>query len=70
MRWIYYSVDRWVTARPHPLPSPRVNSHLSRYPQPDKLQHTPESGEHTVEVLSSLGYDTAAIAALRAKGVV
>ena len=44
--------------------------HLSRYPQPDKLQHTPESGEHTVEVLSSLGYDTAAIAALRAKGVV
>ena len=44
--------------------------HMSRYPQPDKLQHTPESGEHTVEVLNSLGYDQAAIAALRAKGVV
>ena len=44
--------------------------HLSRYPQPDKLQHTPESGEHTVEVLTSLGYDTTAIAALRAKGAV
>ncbi len=42
--------------------------HMSSYPQPDKLQHTPESGEHTVEVLNSLGYDTAAIAALRAKG--
>ena len=44
--------------------------HLSSYPQPDKLQHTPESGEHTVEVLTSLGYDTTAIAALRAKGAV
>ncbi len=43
--------------------------HMSSYPQPDKLQHTPESGEHTAEVLNSLGYDTAAIAALRAKGV-
>ncbi len=44
--------------------------HMSSYPQPDKLQHTPESGEHTAEVLKSLGYDTAAIAALRAKGAV
>jgi len=44
--------------------------HMSRYPQPDKLQHTPESGEHTTEVLNGLGYDQAAIAVLRAKGAV
>ena len=44
--------------------------HLSRYPQPDKLKHTPDSGEHTVEVLTRLGYDETAIAALRAKGAV
>ena len=44
--------------------------HLSKYPQPEKLKHTPEPGEHTDEVLASLGYDKAAIAALRAKGAV
>jgi crotonobetainyl-CoA:carnitine CoA-transferase CaiB-like acyl-CoA transferase len=44
--------------------------HMSKYPQPEKLKHTPEPGEHTDEVLSSLGYDQAAIAALRAKGAV
>ncbi len=44
--------------------------HMSRYPQPDTLQHTPESGEHTEEVLTGLGYDKAAIAVLRAKGAV
>jgi len=44
--------------------------HLSRYPQPDKLQHTPDAGEHTVEVLTALGYNADAIAALRAKGAV
>ena len=44
--------------------------HMSRYPQPDKLQHTPEAGEHTTEVLNGLGYDQAAIAALRAKGAI
>ena len=44
--------------------------HLSRYPQPDTLKHTPEPGEHTDEVLGGLGYDPAAIAALRAKGAV
>jgi formyl-CoA transferase len=42
--------------------------HLSRYPQPDKLRHTPEPGEHTEEVLKDLGYDATQIAALRAKG--
>ncbi|MGZ8268944.1 MAG: CaiB/BaiF CoA transferase family protein [Burkholderiales bacterium] len=44
--------------------------HLSRYPQPEKLKHTPEPGEHTDEILEGLGYDDAAIAALREKRVV
>ncbi|MCC7484145.1 MAG: CoA transferase [Burkholderiales bacterium] len=44
--------------------------HMSRHPQPEKLGHTPEPGEHTEEVLSVLGYDAAGIAALRAKGVI
>ena len=44
--------------------------HLSRYPQPEKLRHTPDIGEHTDEILKGLGYDTAAIAALRAKKAV
>jgi crotonobetainyl-CoA:carnitine CoA-transferase CaiB-like acyl-CoA transferase len=44
--------------------------HLSRYPQPDKLRHTPEPGEHTEEILEGLGYDAKAIAALRAKRAV
>ncbi len=39
--------------------------HLSRHPQPGKLRHTPEPGEHTDEILNGLGYDQAAIAALR-----
>ena len=44
--------------------------HLSRYPQPEKLRHTPEMGEHTEEILEGLGYDKPAIAALRAKHAV
>ena len=44
--------------------------HLSRYPQPDKLGHTPEPGEHSEEILKGLGYDDQAIAALRAKKAV
>ena len=44
--------------------------HMSRYPQPDTLKHTPEPGEHTEEVLGALGYDKAAIAGLRAKGAI
>ncbi len=44
--------------------------HLSRYPQPEKLGHTPGAGEHTDAVLKSLGYDDAAIAGLRAKRAV
>jgi crotonobetainyl-CoA:carnitine CoA-transferase CaiB-like acyl-CoA transferase len=44
--------------------------HLSSYRQPEKLKHTPEPGEHTDEVLKSLGYDDERIAALREKRVV
>jgi formyl-CoA transferase len=44
--------------------------HLSRYPQPKKLRHTPEPGEHTDEILKGLGYDETAIAGLRAKRAV
>jgi crotonobetainyl-CoA:carnitine CoA-transferase CaiB-like acyl-CoA transferase len=44
--------------------------HLSRYPQPKKLKHTPDKGEHTIEILKSLGYDEAGIAALREKRAV
>jgi crotonobetainyl-CoA:carnitine CoA-transferase CaiB-like acyl-CoA transferase len=44
--------------------------HLSRYPQPEKLEHTPEPGEHTDAILEKLGYDDTQIAALRTKGAV
>ena len=44
--------------------------HLSACPQPDKLGHTPEQGEHTDAVLRELGYDTAAIATFRQHGVI
>jgi crotonobetainyl-CoA:carnitine CoA-transferase CaiB-like acyl-CoA transferase len=44
--------------------------HMSRYPQPEKLQPTPDQGQHTDEVLRELGYDAAAVAALRSSGVV
>jgi crotonobetainyl-CoA:carnitine CoA-transferase CaiB-like acyl-CoA transferase len=43
---------------------------MSAYPQPEKLKHTPEPGEHTEEILKSLGYDAAGIAALREKRAV
>jgi formyl-CoA transferase len=44
--------------------------HLSRYPQPEKLGHTPEPGEHTTEILKNLGYDDSKIAALKEKHAV
>ncbi len=34
------------------------------------IRHAPEVGEHTADVLSELGYDTAAIAAFRAEGAI
>lgn len=43
---------------------------MSRYPQPEALDATPELGEHTVDVLTSLGYGDADIKALKAKGVI
>ena len=43
---------------------------MSRYPQPETLRPTPDQGQHTDEVLRELGYDRAAIAELRASGVV
>jgi crotonobetainyl-CoA:carnitine CoA-transferase CaiB-like acyl-CoA transferase len=43
--------------------------HMSAHPQPAKLQPTPEYGEHTDEVLRELGYDAAAVAGLRGRGV-
>ena len=38
--------------------------------RPDIRRHTPDQGEHTAEVLAALGYDGAAVEALRAEGVV
>jgi crotonobetainyl-CoA:carnitine CoA-transferase CaiB-like acyl-CoA transferase len=43
---------------------------MSRYPQPEEMQPTPELGEHTAAVLGELGYDAAAIEKLKAAGVV
>ena len=43
---------------------------MSRYPQPDTLDATPELGEHTADVLASLGYGDADIKTLKAKGVI
>ena len=43
---------------------------MSAAPQPRELKPTPELGQDTDEVLASLGYDGAAIATLRAGGVV
>jgi crotonobetainyl-CoA:carnitine CoA-transferase CaiB-like acyl-CoA transferase len=43
---------------------------LTDAPQPEALQPTPELGQHTDAILAGLGYDAAAIADLRARGVV
>ena len=47
---------------------PGVN--LDRTAQPPTMRPSPEIGQHTDEVLVSIGYDTAAITELRAKGAV
>jgi len=44
--------------------------HMSRAPQPEELQPTPELGQHTEAVLQGLGYDERGIARLRSEGVV
>ncbi len=43
---------------------------MSAAPQPAELQPTPDLGQHTDDVLRSLGYDQAAIEALHARGAV
>jgi formyl-CoA transferase len=43
---------------------------LSKAPQPREYRPTPDLSQHTDEILASLGYDAAGIAALRARGVV
>jgi crotonobetainyl-CoA:carnitine CoA-transferase CaiB-like acyl-CoA transferase len=43
---------------------------LTDNPQPYALQPTPDLGQHTDAILGELGYDTAAIADLRARGVI
>ena len=43
---------------------------MSRFPQPEALGATPDLGEHTNDVLASLGYGEADIKALKAKGVI
>lgn len=54
---------------PRPAPISRVALKLSRTPG-EIHDRAPVLGEHTQDVLGSLGYDEAAIAALREKGVV
>jgi crotonobetainyl-CoA:carnitine CoA-transferase CaiB-like acyl-CoA transferase len=43
---------------------------LSNAPQPERLRPTPDSGQHTDDILQELGFDTARIADLRQKGIV
>jgi crotonobetainyl-CoA:carnitine CoA-transferase CaiB-like acyl-CoA transferase len=44
--------------------------HMSAYPQPERLKHTPDQGEHTDEILKEFGYDDVAINSLHEKGAV
>ena len=43
---------------------------MTAVPQPDELKPAPDPGQHTEEVLQSLGYDTDTIAVLRERGLV
>jgi crotonobetainyl-CoA:carnitine CoA-transferase CaiB-like acyl-CoA transferase len=43
---------------------------MSRSPQPAAMRPTPELGQHTSEILTDLGFDAAAVADLRARGIV
>ena len=63
------SAQTFEPIAPRPAPVSRVALKLSR--TPGEIHHrAPVLGEHTQDVLGSLGYDEAAIAALREKGVV
>jgi crotonobetainyl-CoA:carnitine CoA-transferase CaiB-like acyl-CoA transferase len=44
--------------------------HMSAYPQPERLKHTPDQGENTDEILKEFGYDAGAIKSLHEKGAV
>jgi crotonobetainyl-CoA:carnitine CoA-transferase CaiB-like acyl-CoA transferase len=54
---------------PNPAPVARVGVRLSQTPG-ELVTRPPTLGEHTDLVLAELGYDAAAIAALREKGVI
>jgi formyl-CoA transferase len=43
---------------------------LTDAPQPEAMRPTPDLGQHTESILAGLGYDTAAIAGLRERGVI
>ena len=43
---------------------------LTKAPQPAEYRPTPELGQHTDEILASLGYDGVKIAALRSRGAI
>ena len=59
------SIPSWATSR-----WSASRSTCPTAPQPEELRPTPELGEHTDEVLASLGYDRKAIDALKAGGVI
>jgi crotonobetainyl-CoA:carnitine CoA-transferase CaiB-like acyl-CoA transferase len=53
----------------YPVVGQAVN--LSAHPRPERMAlPAPDAGQHTDEVLRSLGYDEASIIALREQGVV
>jgi len=43
---------------------------LTKAPQPAEYRPTPELGQHTDEVMASLGHDAQSIAGLRSRGVI
>jgi len=61
-----------------PLEHPRLGElkavgqaiNMTRTPEPEQLRPTPDLGEHTEQILRELGYETTAIADLRARDVV
>jgi formyl-CoA transferase len=43
---------------------------LTKAPQPDEYRPTPELGQHTDEIMASLGHDATAIAGFRSRGAI